>query len=111
MFIFYKSDRPSSFISSSKNTGLFYADGQASAFYHGTHSRTDLISSDSMNSSLMTVGNDELCVLTHTAFGFYRSLGEMPVGFNGERHDAVTGMYSLGAGYKNLRSAPESKCT
>jgi len=100
MFIFYESDLPTSFIYSSTNTRLFYADGQASAFYHGMYFGTELIASDSMNSSLMSVRNDQLRALPHTVFGFYRSLGELPVGFNGERHDAVTRMYSLGAGYR-----------
>ncbi|WP_264313248.1 RHS repeat-associated core domain-containing protein [Pseudomonas putida] len=101
MFIFYQSGKPTTLVQSSRTTRIFNQDRQALAIQHRSHSSIIIIiASDKMQSSIMEAPGHVLHSLSYTPFGFYQAIGELPVGFNGEHCDAVTGMYGLGAGYR-----------
>ena len=100
MLMFYQSDKPTAFIHASRNTRIFNQDHQALAIQHGSHSPIVVIASDKMHSSITEARGHALRPLSYTAFGFCQAAGELPVGFNGEHCDGVTGMYGLGAGYR-----------
>lgn len=100
MLIFYQSDRPTSLISPSTSTRIFNESRQALAIQRGALSMAELIASDSMLSSVLTVCRHNFQPLSHSSFGFYQPTAELLAGFKGERLDAITGMYGLGAGYR-----------
>jgi len=102
MFIFYQSGKPTALVQSSRTTRIFNQSRQALAIQYRSHSSISIIASDKMQSSVVEARGHVLHSLSYTPFGFNQATGELPVGFNGEHCDAVTGMYGLGAGYRWL---------
>ncbi|MDD2135636.1 RHS repeat-associated core domain-containing protein [Pseudomonas kurunegalensis] len=100
MLMFYQSDKPTALIHASRTTRIFNQDRQPLAIQHGSHATPVVIASDKMHSSITEARCQVLRPLSYTAFGFCHAAGELPVGFNGERCDGMTGMYGLGAGYR-----------